>query len=159
VNQRKQAEYTPADAVHGEIYVSPTAKAAPKPTFTAKLNPTAKPAPAVKASIPPPAPVAVAPPPPPVAYEPEPIPESIPEPPPPVPEEYAATEGYEEQPSSSEYPLLRALYEFVAETETDLSFHEGDIINLLDDTDPSGWWKGELNGVEGFFPSNFVERT
>jgi len=52
----------------------------------------------------------------------------------------------------------RGLYDYVAEAETDLSFGEGDIINILDDTDPSGWWKGELNGAEGFFPSNFVER-
>jgi len=50
------------------------------------------------------------------------------------------------------------LYTFAAENETDLTFSEGDIINVLDDTDPSGWWKGEFNGYEGFFPCNYVER-
>jgi len=52
---------------------------------------------------------------------------------------------------------LRALYEYPGEQEGDLAFHEGDIINLIDNSDPSGWWEGELNGVTGFFPSNFVE--
>lgn len=39
----------------------------------------------------------------------------------------------------------------------DLQFREGDIIVILDQNDPSGWWQGELNGVRGTFPSNFVE--
>jgi len=51
----------------------------------------------------------------------------------------------------------RALYDFAGETETDLPFYAGDTITVLDQSDPSGWWEGELNGVRGFFPSNFVE--
>jgi len=31
------------------------------------------------------------------------------------------------------------------------------VINVIDDSDPSGWWHGELNGASGYFPSNFVE--
>jgi len=84
-------------------------------------------------------------------------------------EEPAYEEPAYEEPAYEEPPAeeaayegagfqARALYDYVAEAETDLSFGEGDTINILDDTDPSGWWKGELNGAEGFFPSNFVER-
>lgn len=35
---------------------------------------------------------------------------------------------------------------------------EADIINILDQNLPdAGWWKGELRGVVGVFPDNFVE--
>jgi hypothetical protein len=34
--------------------------------------------------------------------------------------------------------------------------NEGDVITVLAE-DPSGWWKGELNGVVATFPSNFTE--
>ena len=54
-------------------------------------------------------------------------------------------------------PQCRALYDYAGETPDDLAFSEGDIIGVLDQTDPSGWWQGQLNGVTGFFPSNFVE--
>eukprot|EP01088_Endostelium_zonatum_P017632 TRINITY_DN52_c0_g1_i1.p1 TRINITY_DN52_c0_g1~~TRINITY_DN52_c0_g1_i1.p1 ORF type:complete len:386 (-),score=126.90 TRINITY_DN52_c0_g1_i1:105-1262(-) len=52
----------------------------------------------------------------------------------------------------------RALYDYAGENAGDLSFNEGDIIVVNDDSDPSGWWSGEVHGVSGFFPSNFVER-
>jgi len=51
----------------------------------------------------------------------------------------------------------RALYDYDAENPDDLSFKEGEVINILDKSDPSGWWEGEVNGQRGFFPSNFVE--
>ncbi len=51
----------------------------------------------------------------------------------------------------------RALYDYSGENEGDLSFKEGDVIVVWDRSDPSGWWDGEVNGVRGFFPSNFVE--
>jgi len=51
----------------------------------------------------------------------------------------------------------RALYDYTPENAGDLSFQEGDYITVTDDQDPSGWWSGEVNGVQGFFPSNFVE--
>jgi len=53
--------------------------------------------------------------------------------------------------------MCRALYAFYGETESDLAFQEGDVIILLDKDDPSGWWKGELNGKVGFIPTNYVE--
>ena len=49
------------------------------------------------------------------------------------------------------------MYDYAGENAEDLAFREGDTITVLDQSDPSGWWQGELNGVTGFFPSNFVE--
>lgn len=69
-------------------------------------------------------------------------------------------QNYDDQGTASTGgDIVRALYDFQAENETDLSFKEGDMINVLDRTDPSGWYEGELNGVRGYFPSNFVEEN
>jgi len=51
----------------------------------------------------------------------------------------------------------RALYDYPGENEGDLAFSEGDIISVLDQSDPSGWWQGTVHGATGYFPSNFVE--
>jgi len=61
-------------------------------------------------------------------------------------------------PLTSGEGQARALYDYEAAQEGDLGFSEGDIINLIDTSDEGGWWVGELNGVQGTFPSNFVER-
>jgi len=65
----------------------------------------------------------------------------------------------EETPAESQQGVCqcRALYDYEAQNDGDLSFHESDIIAVLDKSDPNGWWQGELNGVSGYFPSNFVE--
>jgi endophilin-A len=36
-----------------------------------------------------------------------------------------------------------------------LSFKEGDIITILEKE--GDWWTGQLNGVTGLFPANFIE--
>eukprot|EP01133_Synstelium_polycarpum_P009114 gene9114-10689_t len=46
---------------------------------------------------------------------------------------------------------VQALYAYAGENEGDLSFNEGDIINVLDQSDPDGWWQGEVHGVTGGF--------
>jgi len=51
----------------------------------------------------------------------------------------------------------KAMFEFVGEAEGDLSFSVGEIINVIDQSDPNGWWVGELGGQQGAFPSNFVQ--
>lgn len=51
--------------------------------------------------------------------------------------------------------FCRALYDFRPQEATDLSFKQGDIIRILNDE--GTWWKGELDGAEGSFPSTYVE--
>ncbi|KAF9096233.1 hypothetical protein BGX23_011727 [Mortierella sp. AD031] len=56
---------------------------------------------------------------------------------------------------------VRALYNFDATAEGELSLRKGDIVRIIEEID-EGWWEGELidpNGgrYEGMFPSNYVE--
>ena len=50
----------------------------------------------------------------------------------------------------------KGLYDYQATCETELSFKEGDILNISE-KDDSGWWFAELNGKTGFVPQNYVE--
>jgi hypothetical protein len=49
-----------------------------------------------------------------------------------------------------------ALYKCVGEDEAELSFAVGDVIYKVERTQDSGWYRGELNGITGSFPGNFV---
>uniref|UniRef100_A0A8C8VMA0 Intersectin 2 n=1 Tax=Pelusios castaneus TaxID=367368 RepID=A0A8C8VMA0_9SAUR len=51
-----------------------------------------------------------------------------------------------------------AMYDYVANNEDELSFSKGQIINVLS-KDDADWWQGEINGVTGLFPSNYVKMT
>ena len=50
--------------------------------------------------------------------------------------------------------FVRALYDYEADDRTSLSFHQGDIIQVITQLE-SGWWDGIINDVRGWFPSNY----
>ncbi|KIW03734.1 uncharacterized protein PV09_05041 [Verruconis gallopava] len=51
---------------------------------------------------------------------------------------------------------VRALYNYDADDPTSLSFRQGDIIQVITQLE-SGWWDGFINGVRGWFPSNYCQ--
>uniref|UniRef100_UPI00358E5D18 intersectin-1 isoform X2 n=1 Tax=Myxine glutinosa TaxID=7769 RepID=UPI00358E5D18 len=51
-----------------------------------------------------------------------------------------------------------AIYDYTAQNEDELSFSKSQVINVMS-KDDSDWWKGELNGLTGLFPSNYVKQT
>lgn len=54
--------------------------------------------------------------------------------------------------------FVTAIYEFAGQEQGDLSFREGDKIKVIKKTESTDdWWDGELNGVKGRFPANYVE--
>ncbi|XP_054975715.1 intersectin-2 isoform X1 [Sorex araneus] len=51
-----------------------------------------------------------------------------------------------------------AMYDYTANNEDELNFSKGQLLNVLNKDDPD-WWQGEINGVTGLFPSNYVKMT
>ena len=48
------------------------------------------------------------------------------------------------------------MYSYAGQHEDELAFNVGDIIILIS-KEEEAWWKGELDGNQGVFPSNYVE--
>lgn len=71
-------------------------------------------------------------------------------PPPPVPTKRL--------PSHSSPQFVTALFDFAGQSAGDLSFREGDRIRVVRKTEMTeDWWEGELGGVRGSFPANYVQ--
>ncbi|KAJ9654771.1 hypothetical protein H2198_006210 [Neophaeococcomyces mojaviensis] len=59
---------------------------------------------------------------------------------------------------SHHYQFVTALYDFGGQGQGDLAFKEGDKIKVLKKTDSTDdWWQGELRGIKGMFPANYVQ--
>ncbi|XP_061463514.1 intersectin-2 isoform X3 [Rhineura floridana] len=65
-----------------------------------------------------------------------------------------------ERNTSAAYPVCQviAMYDYMASNEDELSFSKGQVISVLHKDDPD-WWQGEINGISGLFPSNYVKMT
>ncbi|XP_076975002.1 intersectin-1 isoform X4 [Tamandua tetradactyla] len=66
-----------------------------------------------------------------------------------------------EAPKSAALPAVCqviGMYDYTAQNDDELAFNKGQIINVLNKEDPD-WWKGEVNGQVGLFPSNYVKLT
>ncbi|XP_060908263.1 intersectin-2a isoform X1 [Labrus mixtus] len=64
------------------------------------------------------------------------------------------------KPSPSPLPVCQviAMYDYTAANQDELNFSKGQLINILDKTNPD-WWKAEANGVTGLLPTNYVKMT
>ena len=58
--------------------------------------------------------------------------------------------------SKPKLPMCRALYDYDATDTDELTFREGDLIEIVK-KDESGWWSGKFKGKEGLFPNNYVD--
>uniref|UniRef100_A0A8C6KD18 Osteoclast-stimulating factor 1 n=1 Tax=Nothobranchius furzeri TaxID=105023 RepID=A0A8C6KD18_NOTFU len=59
--------------------------------------------------------------------------------------------------SIKSFGVARARYDYSARDRTELSLREGDTIKILSKKGHSGWWRGEVYGRVGLFPSNYVD--
>lgn len=61
-------------------------------------------------------------------------------------------------PSDPPVCQVIAMYDYAAANQDELSFSKGQLINVWDKTNPD-WWKGEVQGVTGLLPTNYVKMT
>ncbi len=51
-----------------------------------------------------------------------------------------------------------AMYDYKAANKDEMSFQKGQLISVLNKDNPD-WWKGEVAGVIGLLPTNYVKMT
>ncbi|XP_050683117.1 nostrin isoform X1 [Leptidea sinapis] len=61
-----------------------------------------------------------------------------------------------DEPDHKYIGKCRALYNYQARLDDELTLAPGDIINIFEKQDDI-WWSGDLNGTFGIFPSSYVE--
>lgn len=59
-------------------------------------------------------------------------------------------------PPKSNNPFVKAVWDFDSEDPDDLPFSAGALIEVLDMPSSTSWWRGQLKGRVGLFPSNYV---
>jgi len=63
-------------------------------------------------------------------------------------------------PRPGKVKVLKALYNYTAQQPDELSFQEGDVIYVVDDSsDPQGWWRARCGTKSGLIPSNYVTQN
>ncbi|XP_028391539.1 drebrin-like protein A [Dendronephthya gigantea] len=69
----------------------------------------------------------------------------------------AIVEGTGQEESSGDDVRAKALYDYQAADDSEITFDPGDIITEINQIDP-GWWQGRApDGSYGLFPANYVE--
>lgn len=66
--------------------------------------------------------------------------------------------SHSRSPSVAPVCQVVAMYDYQAANEDEISFSSSKLINVLDKSNPD-WWKGEIDGVTGLFPTNYVRMT
>nr|XP_026483153.1 intersectin-2-like [Vanessa tameamea] len=61
-------------------------------------------------------------------------------------------------PTETVIDKVIALYSYAAQNADELSFEKDDIIAVTDRSQDPAWWQGELRGMSGLFPSNYVTK-
>lgn len=56
---------------------------------------------------------------------------------------------------TSDADYVKALYDYEASNQEEISFNEGDLIRIIERSE-DGWWTGEKDGITGHFPSMLV---
>jgi len=69
-------------------------------------------------------------------------------------EEESEEEDEEDEEEDGGSSKAKALANFRAQGEDELSFKKGDIVEILEEED-TGWWSIELNGKKGIVPGNY----
>ena len=56
---------------------------------------------------------------------------------------------------SAKLEQVLAMFPYTAQNSDELTFYKGSVINVV--SKEGEWWKGEMNGQTGMFPSNYVQ--
>ncbi|BGP25997.1 class E vacuolar protein-sorting machinery protein hse1 [Rhodotorula toruloides] len=67
-----------------------------------------------------------------------------------------ASKSLPAHPQSSLPTHVRGLFDFEGETSDELAFKRGEVVKVLEKVSEE-WWRGELKGRVGIFPTNYVE--
>jgi hypothetical protein len=69
---------------------------------------------------------------------------------------YPPSEHESKRPPASALGYCRAIYDYKSQEPGDLELHKGDKIEITEHLSED-WWKGNLHGKSGVFPSNYCE--
>ncbi|XP_073258737.1 intersectin-1-like [Porites lutea] len=58
-------------------------------------------------------------------------------------------------PAKAKLEQVLAMFPYTAQNLDELTFYKGSVINVV--SKEGEWWKGEMNGQTGMFPSNYVQ--